>query len=714
MKDKKRTTKEFNIWRRIPALKRLTSGLSDWQLRIITVVLFGIIALLVELFVFNYKHWTTLFYKPFSAQSIVAGDGLHLQEDGTYLTSDGEKYLFFTGFSDTVKNAYVEVTRVDELGSDNGSRIRVDFDGSDESHTSLYSMSQRIISSREKRSFYVTFHFYGKAKLISMRMYPANDVNVIANVRFNVPVPLFIYFSRIVLLWAILVFIYFFRPSSILHRIKYLSIKPAWRISILVGFFVINALILLWVNKLNGFYQSENGVNTEQYQELAEAFSAGQLSVLDEPPQALKDLENPYDMSARNEVMEFGEWYFDHAYYNGKYYVYFGVVPAVILYWPYYLLTGEHIHNHTVCYIGILIILAGILLVYDETVKRYARNCSVALWFLLAEFTIVGSYIVYVTKRPDLYSVPIIYAVAFSFMGVWAYMKALPARKKDVGTRLNKMYLVFGSVFMAMIVGCRPQIFPVVLLGVIILRRYCFNLNYLKSRDGVLALVSVFVPMAVIGGLLMVYNARRFGSPFDFGAFYNLTFNDMRKRGWVWDRIPLGTVIYLFHPMNFVPEYPYFGNIYVETRYMGATIWETTYGGIFMSSPFSLFALTSLFYWKKLKKKSTIWMLSVASIAVALLVMVFDTVNSGILARYFFDFSFLWMIAASLSALNLMGLKEIKKSELKNTLIWIFVAIMIFEIIYQCLVFMLDSGDYLMGNRQDLFYHLYYMFGFAM
>ena len=57
---------------------------------------------------------------------------------------------------------------------------------------------------------------------------------------------------------------------------------------------------------------------------------------------------------------------------------------------------------------------------------------------------------------------------------------------------------------------------------------------------------------------------------------------------------------------------------------------------------------------------------------------------------------------------------EIKKSELKDTLIWIFIAIMVFEIIYQCLVFMLDSGDYLMGNRQDLFYHLYYLFGFAM
>ena len=108
------------------------------------------------------------------------------------------------------------------------------------------------------------------------------------------------------------------------------------------------------------------------------------------------------------------------------------------------------------------------------------------------------------------------------------------------------------------------------------------------------------------------------------------------------------------------------------------------------------------------------WLLSIASVIIAIIVMVFDTVNSGLLARYFFDFSFLWMIAGGLAVLNVVSIKKIKKTGVYNALAWTLIVMVIFEVIYQCLVFMLDSGDYLMGNRQDLFYHLYYLFGFAM
>ena len=42
----------------------------------------------------------------------------------------------------------------------------------------------------------------------------------------------------------------------------------------------------------------------------------------------LSEMENPYDPQARKELGIYYHW--DHAFYNGKYYMYFGIVPVVL------------------------------------------------------------------------------------------------------------------------------------------------------------------------------------------------------------------------------------------------------------------------------------------------------------------------------------------------------------------------------------------------
>ena len=58
----------------------------------------------------------------------------------------------------------------------------------------------------------------------------------------------------------------------------------------------------------------------------------GQLYLEVEPPQWLVDMDNPYDKGARDELQkQTGESYlFDVAYYEGHYYVYFGVLPVLL------------------------------------------------------------------------------------------------------------------------------------------------------------------------------------------------------------------------------------------------------------------------------------------------------------------------------------------------------------------------------------------------
>ena len=58
-------------------------------------------------------------------------------------------------------------------------------------------------------------------------------------------------------------------------------------------------------------------------------------------------------------------------------------------------------------------------------------------------------------------------------------------------------------------------------------------------------LVLFALPFVLVAAGLMWYNAARFGSPFDFGANYNLTSNDMTKRGFNPGRIGPALFYYL-------------------------------------------------------------------------------------------------------------------------------------------------------------------------
>lgn len=705
---------------------------------ILTLVLLFLLALLAEIFLFNFRHWQSVGNKEFSPK-VALGDGYIDNGDGTYLTGEGDYRIELVDINEKVKTAFVEVYLADWNGHSFQTPIMFSIDAKDTSHYQYSRLNGRQITPSIERSEYLTFHLYGDAKSLKFYPYIGSGNRMIIRFRLNPVIPIFFEWARVLLVFFFAVFVYFFRPASFLHKILYLKMNKQVRYGMLIAFFLINAVILYWVNGLNTFYQGEYGVNTEQYQHLAEAFKEGSLSLLFEPDERLITMENPYDISYRDSIMEFDDYRFDHALYNGKYYVYFGVVPCALLYFPYYLLTGKHIHNHTVCYLGVILIIAGFLLLFDRMIRRYAKKCSVAVWFLTLELTLLGSYIVYVTKRPDLYSVPIIWATAFAVIGMWAFLCSMPEdgelivlkkekekakgkgkkgkkalKKLENSPGLKRGYLILGSICTALVAGCRPQLFLIVILDIIMLRDYVFNWDYLKSRDGIQAVISVGTPMVVIGGLLMLYNALRFDSPFDFGAFYNLTFNDMRNRGVVWERVPLGAVIYLIRPMELLPEYPYFGNVSVPNMYLGITIWETTYGGIFWSSPFSLLAFLPLFRRKKMiKQQKTLWLLSVWSIIIAVVIMVFDTINSGILARYFFNFSFLWMFAAAFAVWNLLSDRALKGSAVR-VVIWLLVCLTLFEVVYQIFVFMLDSGDYLKGDRADLFWHYYYLFGFGL
>ena len=66
---------------------------------------------------------------------------------------------------------------------------------------------------------------------------------------------------------------------------------------------------------------------SSSYDMLANAFLRGSISLLEKPSQALMNLENPYDYLNRGGI----DYIWDATYFNGKYYLYWGFVPAFSL-----------------------------------------------------------------------------------------------------------------------------------------------------------------------------------------------------------------------------------------------------------------------------------------------------------------------------------------------------------------------------------------------
>ena len=77
----------------------------------------------------------------------------------------------------------------------------------------------------------------------------------------------------------------------------------------------------------------------QQYDRLGDALLQGHLYIDDgDIDPALEAMENPYDTEERKKLGVRYHW--DEAYYNHHYYMYFGVVPTIILFIPFKLLTG--------------------------------------------------------------------------------------------------------------------------------------------------------------------------------------------------------------------------------------------------------------------------------------------------------------------------------------------------------------------------------------
>ncbi len=654
-----------NIAQAFKHLMRLHKGEVLHILRAIVGIV--ITAVLLECLVFNFNYFRTLGYSSTDLTS-----QLTLQQNAAkqYKLTEVDHVIEFSNINKHIDNLYLN------LDPDQPAQVvEVKVQFTDEAHATYFDSTEYTqgvpvveVSTTSKGSKYLNLNTTGNVtnlhiEIVSKKTsYPL----YLLGVSINTPEPFAFNPLRFVIVLSLLLLGYAFRPKSSIYK---LGIRETPRLSrgimvcaVIIEIFVMSAYLLFGSNLVgiatkdynSGSWDQKSivnvfevgGENAQQYAMLAQSLANGKLYLEEEPPDWLKEMDEPYDRGARDELQkETGEPYlFDVAYYEGHYYVYFGVVPEVVFYLPFYLLTGKNFPTAIGILIMCILFVAGCAALLDRFARYHFKRVSLGLYLLLQIPLVMCCGLLYLLKFPTFYSLPIMCAMAFSIWGLYFWMRGRSSE------RASGWYLA-GSLCMALVFGCRPQLVVFSLLAFPLFWNKFITKGHIRTKQGVRQFACLVAPYVVVVAGVMWYNYARFGSPMDFGANYNLTVNDMTKRGMNVGRIAPALFAYFFQTPSTTGVFPFIQGVHFETTYLGQTIKEVTFGGIFATIPLLwvlLFARPILKL--RLRQRSTHTVASVVMVLLAsgFIVAILDAEMAGILQRYYADFSFMFLAATVL------------------------------------------------------------------
>ena len=632
------------------------------------VVAMVILSVGLEATLFNINYYTTAKNTPVDLSEQMKDS---LNENGSY-SIDGTTGIEFTDINTKIKNIKIDLTQ------NNSHKVTLRLQLTDEANQFYYTTPQKEIYPSVEKSEYINIHTSGESKKILIQ-FDNEDAIEINSVTINTQRPFEFSLVRVLIVMGILILLYIFRPSSPIYKHKYSEAKNL-RYNLTVAFLALECIILVFVGTMNpsflGFDITDNGIvfselaykHHNQYDELAQAILKGKTYIdNNDVPQSLIDMDNPYDTTARHLTSSLtGDTYrWDVAYFEGHYYVYFGIVPLLLMYLPFRAIVDAPFPSAVGVIAFAFIFAIGVFKLLGIICEKKFKNVSVGTFLLTALATVNCCGVMFLVKRPDFYSVPIMTGLAFVVWGIFLWIKGLNTEK------LRNLYFVAGSLCLALSVGCRPQLVLVCAVALPIFARYFFTENKITTQKCLINLLVLAVPFVIVAAGIMYYNYIRFGSVTDFGSGYNLTTNDVTRRGFDFGRTGLGIFTYLFQTPQFTATFPYIKPVEIDTQYMGKTIYEFCFGGLITSLPVLWFTGALPKVYRTLRQKGVAGFV-ITLLAIGLALVIADTQAGGLLQRYYSDFGIIFFLAAAIIIFALFEKNNLKQSHINlNTLLFI-------------------------------------------
>lgn len=520
---------------------------------------------------------------------------------------------------------------------------------------------------------------------------PIGSLIPIQDVRANAAVPFRFNWTRVALMTLLCLVLVALRPRSRLWDISLntdnLVQRLIWSVSILA---------LAAVTALRLFSQLNSGpapvfhiagsytYDFNQYGHAADSLLAGHSWLNLPVPQTFADSANPYSPPLREQLLSQGvnPIYWDYAFFQGHWYSYFGVLPALVLFLPYRVITSLWIPGgamlSTEAAISILIFgfaVSGSLLII-RMLRRLSARPSLAITLISLMLFFLGSNALYLLFRPNFYSIPFATSLLLSSLGLWFWFGASSPQKRrkrsntgilpDVLSSghtqlstahqphsydseitipyLSLPHLAAGALCIAANFASRPTFCVVALLAIPLFYRQIATLFSLWRAHSISTAQALRIPCAVIVPALVVilpfaaYNAIRFGSPLNFGNEFQITVADMTAYKTPASNLLPTLSCYTVLPLRFSTQFPFLMITPCALPQWGYT--EAMVGGLFVLCPLLLLSFGVLFMRRKLVS-SGLWPTLMSSLGLSVLLMVIDSIEGGLGWRYITDFAWL-------------------------------------------------------------------------
>lgn len=400
----------------------------------------------------------------------------------------------------------------------------------------------------------------------------------------------------------------------------------------IIAFFVALLTIVICVLPMDDLplWNGEIPGHRNQYELMAEAILDGRIDFAYGDEAELETLENPYDPKERKEAGVKYHW--DHAYYNGHYYMYFGIVPVFLAFLPYRIITGTALTTFRATQFFTAVIIAGIFSLFWLLSKLFFKKMQFRLYLSLSvAFSVMSVW--YATAEPALYCTAITAAIALEVWSVFLFVWAVYLEKRE-----NKQILLagVGALLGALVFGCRP---PIAFANIVVIPLlFVFLKGHAFTRKLAEKLALAATPYLLVAASLMIYNYVRFDSPFEFGQAYQLTVADQSNytisiNGAQLLRIITETAGNFFAFRSITETFPYF---------------QTS--SVFFNFPILLFSIAALFPpVRESAKKTKIWPFLLGLLISVLVITAVDVLWSPyLLERYRMDIYFLMGIGCFL------------------------------------------------------------------
>lgn len=573
-----------------------------------------LITLLIEIFICNYGYFRTLLKdnKNLEIEYNIYGKIIEIKNIDSRVTSINFEYQNKLTDKITYSLSYI--------ANDNSNTV---------------SINPKVILKNGKH--YINFDTHSECQSIKIELLTQSENLLLKSITLNHP-NLNINMIRIIFIFIFIIFISKIKNKSIYKEeydknSKFQQTTFLINLSIFLGFIIIYTFCQIPTENL--LIKKENIIKEDSLLMQTEAIMNGQISLLEEPSEALKNMENPYDSTKRDSEDIY--YLYDVAYYQGKYYNYFGITPIITSILPFRIITGMYTHSHIFNMIYMVIAIFALYFLYKKLINRYTKKISLCN-FYLGFYTILFASNFFTLLRGMKYDIVITSGIAF----------LLIALNLAISIYNNKKYkiikLVFLGISSALIVLSKPTfIIYYPLIAFFILR----SMKNLKLKEKIKDWIIILIPLGIFAILQMFLNYLRFDNIFEFGARYQLTgFNMNTCMNITFGKIYAGLMEYLFKTPIVNPlKFPFiFANDDISLTTINEVCYENRLIGL-ISIPILYIYLFKGNIIKKNKDKELHIFLNILLIT-TIIAIIINTCFGGICEAYTIDFKLILSIGA--------------------------------------------------------------------